>query len=113
MPDSRHEVEHFHRCLLGRKRAPRPDCPPEPGVEPLDRVRRVNDLSELDRELEERNELIPRGLPRSDRCRVLPDPLLGEHGEPGLGRSDRRGRIFSAERSGRMARGVCRHPSYL
>ncbi len=62
LPGNRHEIEHFHRCLLGREMASMPDCQPKPGVERLNRIRRVHDLSELDRELEERNELVPRGL---------------------------------------------------
>ena len=43
--------------------------PTEPGVERLDRVRCVHDLSELDRELEERSELGPRGLLNSPGIR--------------------------------------------
>jgi hypothetical protein len=58
------EVEHFQRGLLVREVSAMPDGSPEAGVERLDGVGRVDDLAELGGELEERDELVPRRLPR-------------------------------------------------
>ena len=57
------EVEAFHRGLLVREVASGSGGPPEPGVQRLDRVRRVDDPSDLGAVVEEGHELGPRVLP--------------------------------------------------
>jgi hypothetical protein len=62
----RDEVEHLHRGLLVREMTSVTDRAAKPGVEALDRICRVDDLPQLEGELEERHELLPRVLPTGD-----------------------------------------------
>ena len=57
------EVEDFHRCLLVGEMPTVADPATESCVETLDRVRRVDDLAELDWKFQERDELVPAHLP--------------------------------------------------
>lgn len=59
----RGEVEHLHRGLLGWEMPAVTDRPPKPRVQRFDRVRGVHNLSQLDWELEKRDELGPIGFP--------------------------------------------------
>ena len=53
------QVEDLHGRLLGREVPAVADGPPEPGVQRLYGVRRIDDRPQLGRELEERDELVP------------------------------------------------------
>src|SRR6266571_3335416 len=87
------EVDDLHRGLLVGEVAPVTDRPSEPGVEALDRVGRVDDLAELDRELEERHELAPGVLRRTYDRRIDLAPGDRELCESDLGGLDRRGGV--------------------
>lgn len=79
-------------------------CLPEPRIERLDPVRRIDQASDLRREAEERGELAPRVLPHLDHRRIQAPPLGGELREPGLGGGDRWGGIDVAELRGDLRR---------
>src|SRR5437868_10781246 len=76
------------------------DRPSEPGVETLNRICRVDDLAELDRELEERHELGPAVLPRADHRRIHLTPALRELCEADFGGVDGRGGVDLSQLAG-------------
>ena len=80
------QVEDLQRGLLGREVSSSANGLPEPGVQRLDPVGRVDQLPDLDWEVEERHELRPEPFPHPDHRRILLPPGAGELGESGLGR---------------------------
>ena len=82
----------------------------EASVERLDRMRRVDDLAELERKLVKRNELVPDGSPRLNHCRTHLLPIVCELGEARLSSFDCRGGVDLAHRGGDplpvLARGI-------
>ena len=94
------EVQDFHRGLFVGEVSSVPDRSSEACVEALDGVGRVHDAAQLGWELEERDELVPRGLPRSDHGRVLLSPAVGELGEQGFGCRQRGGGVDLAHLAG-------------
>src|SRR5207249_9864678 len=95
-----YKVEDLHRGLLVREVSSMTDRPAEPGVQALDRVGRVDDLAELDRELEERHELAPGVLPRTDHRRIDLPPSDRELCESDLGGFDGRGGVDLSQLAG-------------
>jgi len=77
----RDEVEDLHRGLLVGEMTAVADSPTESSVQRLNRVCRVDDPAELDGELEEWHELLPRILPGADHRWVERPPGLSELAE--------------------------------
>lgn len=69
----------------------------EAAVERLERVRGVDELSELGWEVEERDELLPRPFPQPNDCWIALAPLVGELQERGLGGIHARGGVNGLE----------------
>ena len=80
--------------------APMPHCPPESGVQRLNRIGGVNNLADLSREREKRGELVPSVLPRPDHCRTLLGPLVTERFQQIRSSSDRGGGVDRPHRFG-------------
>jgi hypothetical protein len=77
------QVEDLHRCLFVREMAMGVDDLPESGIQGLDRVGRAQQVTDLDIEIHERYEAIPRGTPGFTDRRISPGPFLVEHLERG------------------------------
>jgi hypothetical protein len=71
-----HQIQALQGGLLGRKVPPGLDRPPVTGIKGLDRIRRADDLADLDVVVQERDELIPGVLPQPDDGAVALAPLL-------------------------------------
>lgn len=73
---------------------------PEPRVQRFDPIGRVGQFPDLDREVEERDELAPAVAPRLDHRRISRFPPLGEVLEPGAGLGNGFGLVDLFEPSG-------------
>jgi len=62
-------------------------------IQRLNRIRRTNNLANLNIPRKKRNELFPRPLPQTNDRRILTPPFLGELAEPLFRRIGRRRRI--------------------
>ena len=80
------KVEAFHGGLLVREVSPRSRRAPEPRVQALDRVGRVDHASDLGAVVQERHELAPRVLPQRLDRRVAVTPARAELDEAFLRR---------------------------
>ena len=82
---SSHKVQAFECGLLGLEMPSRPDVPPVPSIQALNRVRAAIDFADLDVVVRERDELFPRVFPEPDDRTVLTAPPFGQIVQRGSG----------------------------
>lgn len=109
-------VEHFHRGKFVGEVPTASGRSPEAGVEGFDRDGGVDDFADLDREVQERDELGPGVAPEFDHRRILGVPLVGERFELDLGDFWCRGGVDPSELGGGLlpvlAGGVTQHNEF-
>ena len=79
------EVQQIHRRLVGREMSTRLGHLPELEVDGFDGIRRVHDSAQLDRVVEEWDELVPGSPPHVDHTGILAAPFGVEVLERDLG----------------------------